>query len=55
MNKKRKIAFITTSRSDYNTMYPLMKMAQETKEIKSFILAAGMHTGQSFGIQWNQL
>ena len=55
MNNKRKIAFITTARSDYNTMYPLMKMAQENNEIESFIIVAGMHTVESFGNTWRQI
>ena len=55
MSKKRKIAFVTTARSDYNTMYPVMLAAQMDVEVESFNFCAAMHLEERFGNTWRQL
>jgi UDP-hydrolysing UDP-N-acetyl-D-glucosamine 2-epimerase len=52
---KRKIAFVTTARSDYNTMYPVMRLAQNDISIQSMNFCAGMHLVKRFGSTWQQL
>lgn len=51
----RKIAFVTTARSDYNTMYPVMRAAQRDTAINCVVLCAGMHLVERFGETWRQL
>jgi len=51
----RKIAFVTTARSDYNTMYPVMRAAQADADIEPINLCAGMHLVERFGSTWRQL
>ncbi|MGZ2259832.1 UDP-N-acetylglucosamine 2-epimerase [Roseobacter sp. A03A-229] len=51
----RRIAFVTTARSDYNTMFPVMRMAQEDPDIDARILCAAMHLVPAFGETWRQL
>ena len=55
MNAKRKIAFVTTARSDYNTMYPVMQLAQKDTSIQAINFCAGMHLVERFGNTWQQL
>lgn len=51
----RRIAFVTTARSDYNTMYPVMRAAEADRRIDARIFCAGMHLVPSFGDTWRQL
>lgn len=51
----RRIAFVTTARSDYNTMFPVMRAASADPEIDARIFCAGMHLVPSFGNTWQQL
>lgn len=51
----RTIAFVTTARSDYNTMFPVMRAAQAHPRIACRIFCAGMHLVPSFGETWRQL
>ncbi|MEM7240630.1 MAG: UDP-N-acetylglucosamine 2-epimerase [Pseudomonadota bacterium] len=51
----RRIAFVTTARSDYNTMFPVMKAASADPDIDAQIFCAGMHLVPSFGDTWRQL
>ncbi|QJF52879.1 UDP-N-acetylglucosamine 2-epimerase [Roseobacter ponti] len=51
----RRIAFVTTARSDYNTMYPVMRAASVDPEIDARIFCAGMHLVPAFGNTWQQL
>ena len=51
----RKIAFITTARSDYNTMYPVMKLAQQDPDIHHLHYVCGMHLLDKFGQTWKTL
>ena len=51
----RRIAFVTTARSDYNTMFPVMRAASADPDIDAQIFCAGMHLVPSFGDTWRQL
>lgn len=51
----RRIAFVTTARSDYNTMFPVMRAASTDSAIDARIFCAGMHLVPSFGNTWQQL
>lgn len=51
----RKIGFITTARSDYNTMYPIIRAAQIDSGIEAITFCAGMHLSERFGATWKQL
>ena len=51
----RRIAFVTTARSDYNTMFPVMHAASIDRDIDARIFCAGMHLVPSFGNTWRQL
>ncbi|WP_299968636.1 UDP-N-acetylglucosamine 2-epimerase [uncultured Roseobacter sp.] len=51
----RRIAFVTTARSDYNTMFPVMRMAQQDPGIEALIFCAAMHLVPAFGETWRQL
>lgn len=55
MSEPRRIAFVSTARSDYNTMYPVMRSATRDPDIDAQIIAAGMHTVPAFGETWRQL
>lgn len=55
MLSKRRIAFVTTARSDYNTMYPVMRQASDDSAVEEQIFCAGMHTVAKFGNTWKQL
>lgn len=50
----RKIAFVSTARSDYNTMFPVMRRASSDPQIEAQIIAAGMHTVPTFGETWRE-
>ncbi|MFK8036325.1 MAG: UDP-N-acetylglucosamine 2-epimerase [Hyphomicrobiales bacterium] len=50
----RKIAFVSTARSDYNTMFPVMRRASGDPQIEAQIIAAGMHTVSEFGETWRE-
>ncbi len=52
---KRKVALITSARSDYSTMYPVMQAAQLDPEIDASIFCAGMHLVEEFGYTYRQL
>lgn len=52
---KRKVALVTSARSDYSTMYPVMKAAQQDPEIESSVFCAGMHLVKEFGYTYRQL
>jgi UDP-hydrolysing UDP-N-acetyl-D-glucosamine 2-epimerase len=51
----RRIVFVTTARSDYNTMFPVMRAAEADPRIDARIFCAGMHLVPSFGDTWQQL
>lgn len=51
----RRIAFVTTARSDYNTMFPVMRMAQQDPDVDARIFCAAMHLVPAFGNTWRQL
>jgi len=46
---------VTTARSDYSTMYPVMRAAQEDRDIDARIFCAGMHLVERFGMTYQQL
>ena len=45
----RKICFVTGSRADYSPLYPLMKLAFDSKKIKFQLIATCMHLSPKFG------
>lgn len=51
----KSIGFITTARSDYNTMRPVMQLAQKNMRVNAQIFCAGMHLVPCFGNTWRQL
>ncbi len=51
----KNIAFVTTARSDYSTMYPVMRAAVLDKEISAKIFCGGMHLMPQFGNTCEQL
>jgi len=57
LNKKdsRNIAFVTTARSDYSTMYPVIKQALGETSIATKVFCAGMHLLEKFGETYRQL
>lgn len=53
--KKIKLALVTTARSDYSTMYPVIKAAIQDSEIDPIIFCCGMHLLAEFGNTYKQL
>lgn len=52
---KLRLALVTTARSDYSTMYPLMKAASQDARFEARILCGGMHWLPRFGETYRQL
>lgn len=55
MKNKVKLAFVTNSRSDYTTMFPVIAAAQREKDVVSFVIAGGMHLKREFGFTYKQI
>lgn len=51
----KKVAFVTTARSDYSTMYPVMRAAIDNSELDAKIFCGGMHLLPKFGETFRQL
>jgi len=51
----KKVAFVTTARSDYSTMYPVMRAAVDDPGIDAKIFCGGMHLLKKFGETYRQL
>lgn len=52
---KIKLALVTTARSDYSTMYPVMQAAIDDIDIDAKIFCGGMHLLKEFGDTYKQL
>lgn len=52
--QKKKIVFVSTARSDYNIMLPVMDLAEKDNSIKNFNICAGMHLVKEFGLTWKE-
>ena len=46
---KKKIAFLTATRADYGKLKSLILETQKLKNIKTYVLVAGMHNLNFFG------
>lgn len=46
---KRKVAVVTTARSDYGLLYPILIRIKETLELELQLLVSGMHLSPEFG------
>lgn len=55
MNFRRKICFITGTRSEYGLLYWLMKEIEDDPELQLQIIATGMHLSPEFGLTYHQI
>lgn len=49
------LALVTTARSDYSTMYPVMRAAIDDSDINAKVFCGGMHLLSEFGSTYQQL
>ena len=51
----RKICFVTGSRADYSSLYPVMKLALNSKKLKFQLIATCMHLSPKFGNTYKEI
>ena len=55
MGYKNKICIISSSRADYNHLYPLMLGIKKSKELDLQIIATGMHLIRKHGMTYKEI
>ena len=49
MKKKRKILFVTERRADYSRLKPILRLTQQSRKLKMYLVLAGSHLLKGFG------
>ena len=52
---KRKILVVTGSRSEYGILRSIIKKIHESKKLKLYVVAAGMHLSKKYGLTINEI
>ena len=52
---KRKICIISSSRADYNHLFPIMSEIKSSKELDLQVVVTGMHLQKNYGYTYKEI